>query len=79
MNGNKLTITPTFSQTEYNYYLIVPNETEFVEIKATTVSKKATLGSGGYVQLVTGDNEVVIPVIAENGDVAEYIIHIVRE
>lgn len=79
MNGQELTITPTFNQTEYNYYLIVPQDVELVEVKATTVSKKATLGAGGFVQLIQGNNEIVVPVIAENGDMAEYIIHIVRE
>lgn len=79
MKGNELAITPTFDQTEYNYYLIVPQDVELVEVKATTVSKKATLGGGGYMQLVQGNNEIKVPVIAENGDIAEYIIHIVRE
>lgn len=79
MNGEELTITPTFNQTEYNYFLIVPQDIEFVEVNATTVSKKATLGGGGYIQLVDGNNEIVLPVIAENGDIAEYRINIVRE
>ncbi|HCR39555.1 MAG TPA: hypothetical protein DIW41_01510, partial [Lachnospiraceae bacterium] len=79
MNATELTITPTFSQTEYNYFLIVPEDVTTIEIKAATVSKKATLGGGGFVQLADGNNEIVIPVIAENGDVAEYTINIVRE
>jgi beta-N-acetylglucosaminidase len=79
MNGTELTITPTFSQTEKNYYLIVGNNVDIVEIKATTVSKKATLGGGGFVPLNVGTNEIVIPVIAENGDIANYTVTIVRE
>lgn len=79
MNGEEITITPTFKQTEYNYYLIVPTEMEYVEVKATTVSKKATIAAGGYMPLLQGNNEIRIPVIAENGDVAEYIINIVKE
>jgi hypothetical protein len=79
MNGEDLIITPTFNQTEMNYYLIVPNTVENIEIKATTVSKKATLGSGGYFTLNVGNNVIVIPVIAENGTIANYTINVVRE
>jgi hypothetical protein len=79
LNDNELTITPTFNQTEYYYYLIVGNEIEAVQIKATTVSKKANILGGGYIPLNIGNNEIVIPVIAENGDIANYIINIVRE
>ncbi|MDD4112385.1 MAG: hypothetical protein PHC56_05075, partial [Herbinix sp.] len=79
LSDNKLTITPTFSQTEYNYYLIVSNETEAVKINASTVSKKASVFGGGYIPLSVGNNEITIPVVAENGDIANYIINIVRE
>lgn len=77
--GEELTITPTFSQTEMYYYLIVPNNVEMVEIKATAVSKKATVLGTGFITLNQGINEIKLPVIAENGNVAEYIINIVRE
>jgi hypothetical protein len=76
---NELALTPTFNQTEYNYYLIVSNETEAVQIKTTTVSKKASVFGGGYIPLSVGNNEITIPVVAENGDIANYIINIVRE
>ncbi|NLP16448.1 MAG: SH3 domain-containing protein [Clostridiales bacterium] len=79
LNGEKLTLTPTFSQTEYNYYLIVGNELEAVEIKAKTVSKKANVFGEGYYPLNVGQNEIYIQVIAENGDIATYSIVIVRE
>jgi len=79
MNGEDLIITPTFNQTEMNYYLIVPNTVENVEIRATTVSKKATLGGGSYFTLNVGNNVIIISVIAENGTIANYTINIVRE
>ena len=79
INGKELTITPTFDQTVYNYYLMVGNEVETVEIKATTVSKKATVFGTGYYNLNVGNNEIVIQVIAENGDIANYIVYIIRE
>ena len=77
--GNELAITPTFSQTEYNYYLIVGNAVDLVQINATTVSKKATISGGGTVPLNVGNNTVVVSVIAENGSIANYTINIVRE
>ena len=79
INGAEFTITPTFSQTDKNYDLIVSNDVEIVEIKAATVSKKAVLGGGGYSTLNVGANTITVPVIAENGDVANYIINIFRE
>ncbi len=79
LNDVELTITPTFNQTEYNYYLIVGNEIEAVQVKATTVSKKASVFGGGYIPLNVGNNEIVVPVSAENGDIVNYIINIVRE
>jgi hypothetical protein len=77
--GKELTFTPSFSQTEKNYYLFVNNAIDLVEVKATAVSKKATVGMEGFVYLDVGINEIVIPIIAENGDIAEYIVNIVRE
>jgi beta-N-acetylglucosaminidase/uncharacterized protein YgiM (DUF1202 family) len=79
MDGKELAITPTFSQTEYNYYLIVPNTVDMVEVNATAVSKKAAVVGAGCISLNTGINEVKISVIAENGDIADYTVNIVRE
>jgi beta-N-acetylglucosaminidase len=77
--GNELTVTPTFNQTEYNYYLIVNNSVEYIQINATTVSKKATISGGGTVPINVGNNTVVVAVIAENGEIANYTINIVRQ
>jgi hypothetical protein len=79
ISGNALAITPSFSQTEYNYYLIVGNAVDVVQINATTVSKKATISGGGFIPLNVGTNTIVISIIAENGSIANYTINIVRE
>ncbi len=79
MNGQDLGMTPTFNQTVMNYTLIVENVVDIVEIKATTVSKKASISGGGYYPLNVGKNEIVIPVIAQNGDIANYIVTIERK
>ena len=77
--GNSLAISPTFSQTEYEYYLIVDNAVNTVRIKATTVSKKATIIGGGTIDLNAGTNTVVVSVIAENGTIQDYTINVVRQ
>jgi beta-N-acetylglucosaminidase/outer membrane biosynthesis protein TonB len=79
MNGNELMVTPTFSQTEYNYNLIVGNTVDTIQVNATTVSKKATIKGTGTFTLNVGSNTVVISVVAEDGSIANYTINIVRE
>lgn len=78
-NGNELDITPTFDQTVMNYDIIVSNDIDMIEIKAATVSTKASLSGTGYYPINVGNNSIVIPVIAQNGDIANYIINVVRE
>lgn len=74
----KLTLTPSFSQTQYSYDLIVDNSVEAVKITAKAVSTKATVSGAGTVVLNVGTNTIVISVIAENGDIANYTVTIVR-
>ena len=77
--GKKLELTPSFSQTELNYSIFVDSGVDIVEVKAKSVSNKASVFGDGKISLVTGVNKIVVPVIAENGDVAEYKINIVKE
>lgn len=79
LQGKELTFTPTFNQEVKKYDLIVANSVEAVNVKAVAVSKKATVGGGGNVILNVGNNVVTIPVTAENGDIANYVINIVRQ
>ena len=76
--GNELPLTPTFSQTELNYYLMVDKKVDQVQIKAAAVSTKAKVSNTGFVSVPTGTNEFLVPVTAENGDVAYYKITIIR-
>ena len=77
--GDTIALTPTFNQTVYDYSIIVKNSIDQVQIKATAVSKKATVVGAGTYPLMVGNNEIALQVIAQNGDVANYVIHIVRE
>lgn len=78
-SGKELPLTPTFNQTVYDYSIIVKNEIDQVQITAGAVSKKATVNGAGYYPLMVGNNVIMLQVIAQNGDVANYTINIVRE
>ena len=80
MEGNSYDVTPTFDgQKTEDYSLIVENHVDLLDIKATTVSKKADVEGDGMISLEEGYNEITIIVFAENGDAKEYIITIIRE
>ncbi|WMJ89633.1 SH3 domain-containing protein [Anaerocolumna sp. MB42-C2] len=73
-------LTPTFDLTkEQEYSIIVEADIEEINVTATTVSKKASITGTGFIPLNEGNNEVIITVTAENGDVREYLINAVRE
>lgn len=75
----KLSLTPSFSQTTEEYTVIVPESTNFVTVGCTTVSKKASAAGAGTYPLAYGINTVTVPVTAENGDVKLYTVTIIRE
>ena len=80
LNGNDLTLTPTFDiLNTKEFSLVVPNSCEGINISATTVSSKAVLSGTGVVPLNEGLNEITIMVIAQSGDLREYKISVVRE
>ncbi|MBP5331439.1 MAG: SH3 domain-containing protein [Lachnospiraceae bacterium] len=79
-NGDKLALTPTFDYTsDQEYSLIVDSSTDYLKIKATTVSTLAKISGTGAVNPDTGLNRFVGSVEAENGDIREYVINVIRE
>lgn len=73
-------LTPTFDLTKDQVYsLIVDGSVTKINVTATPVSKKATVSGTGTIPLQEGINDVVITVTAENGDIREYLIQVVRE
>lgn len=77
--GNDLGLTPTFDiSKDQQYSLIVDSSCEGINVSATTVSSKASVRGTGYVNLQYGENTVIVSVTAENGDVRDYIITVVR-
>lgn len=80
INGDKHALTPTFDYTEdQEYTLFVDNATDYLKFKTATVSGKATVVSDNVFFPEVGYNRAVIQVMAENGDIREYVINIIRE
>lgn len=79
-NGEDLQLTPTFNlKSDQVYYLVVDSEDSVIQIQAETVSSKASVSGNGFHGLDYGSNMITIMVEAENGDIREYIIIIVRQ
>ncbi len=79
-SSNSLALTPSFDiATDQEYYLIVDNSCASVTLSGTTVSTKASLSGGGTSPLIVGTNRLTLSVIAENGNVREYVVNVVRE
>lgn len=73
-------LTPTFDLAKDQIYtVIVDSATEYINIRATSVSTKAQVYGTGSISLVQGLNEVNITVTAENGDIRTYTIYVTRE
>ncbi len=72
-------LTPTFDlKKDQTYSVIVESDISEINVTATAVSKKASISGTGCISLDEGNNEIVIKVTAENGDIREYLINVVR-
>lgn len=73
-------LTPTFNPaSDQMYTLIVSSDVESVNIKAKTVSSKASISGDGVMMLVPGNNTAVLVVTAEDGTPKIYLLMITRE
>ena len=78
--GNNLQLTPTFNlKTDQVYYLVVDGDTSMVQVEAKSVSSKAMVLGTGFHGLEYGSNTIMISVVAENNDMRDYVIIIVRQ
>ena len=78
--GNNLQLTPTFNlKIDQVYYLVVDAEAELLQIEATAVSSKASVLNTGFHGLEYGSNTIMITTVAENGDIRDYVIIVVRQ
>lgn len=72
-------ITPSFSMFTSNYDVIVNYEVSSITVQAQAVDSKAVITGAGTHQLSVGNNQIVVYVKAENGDVREYKLSVVRK
>ncbi len=80
IDGNDLQLTPTFNlKTDQVYYLVVDSDEEVLQIEAKAVSGTTTVLNTGFHGLEYGSNTITITSVAENGDMRDYIIIVVRQ
>lgn len=71
-------LTPSFNRDTQSYDLIVDPSVSSVTISASAIDSKASVSGTGTVNLQSGNNDITIAVKAENGQVRDYVIHVVR-
>ncbi len=76
--GESVKLTPTFSSDITTYYATVEYLSETLIIGAISTDTKATVNILGGKELVLGNNEVIITVIAEDGSETVYTIFVQR-
>lgn len=72
-------LNPEFDPNTYEYNLNVGNDTQQLVITAIPYDSKATVSISGNDFLNEGDNNVVVSVLSETGDIIEYKIKVYRE
>ena len=76
---NDVTISPDFDKDKLEYSAVVEGTQEKININAEAEDGKASISGAGEKDLEEGLNEIIISVIAENGDVKEYKISVTRK
>lgn len=69
-------LEPEFDKNTFEYNTSVGYETEQLIINALTEDSNATVSISGNDFLKEGENKIIITVLAESGDVIEYIINV---
>lgn len=72
-------LTPSFNRDTESYDLIVDPSVSSVTVSAAAIDSKASVSGTGTVNLQSGNNDITIAVKAENGQVRNYVIHVVRQ
>lgn len=68
-----------FDAKKYEYNIEVENNVTKLDITATAAHAKAVVSIDGNTNLKVGNNKVVIKVTAENGNVREYVLNVLRK
>ena len=67
-----------FSSSTWNYKIYVDYPTESIKLTAKTINSGATVTGTGTISLQVGDNVLTLKVKAQNGDVQNYQVTVVR-
>ncbi len=79
LSVDDISLTPSFDMFTQNYDIIVENAVSKINVSAEAVSGKAMVAGAGEHELNVGNNEIKLTVTAENGDVREYTLSVVRQ
>lgn len=72
-------MTPTFSRDIMEYNLIVDPSVSSITVYAAPLNSASSVNGTGSVALQNGNNDIKIAVTAQNGNVREYVLHVVRQ
>ena len=68
-----------FNKDILDYDVTVLNEVSELEVNAKTLDSKATVNGNGIYKLEVGNNLIKLDVTAENGEIKEYTINVLRK
>lgn len=72
-------MTPTFSRDTLEYNLIVDPTVSNIKVSASALNSASSVSGTGTIALQNGNNDIKVSVTAQNGNVREYILHVVRQ
>ncbi len=72
-------LTPTFSIYTTEYSLIVDYNTTSINVSGSALDSSAEISGLGNHELAVGSNEITVTVTADNGEVQNYTITVVRQ
>lgn len=79
LGAEGVSLTPTFNMFTSKYDAIVENSVSKINVTAKAVDGKAVISGAGEHSLKEGSNDITIAVKAENGNVRNYVISVVRK
>lgn len=72
-------MTPTFRRDTLEYNLIVDPAVSSIKVSASALNSASSVSGTGTIALQSGNNDIKVSVTAQNGNVREYILHVVRQ
>ena len=72
-------MTPSFERDTREYNLIVDSGVTSIKVNASALNSASSVSGTGTIALQSGNNDIKVSVTAQNGNVREYILHVVRQ